>query len=74
MLSQYYVCFDKNAWYYYKLSPYIDHDLKIRVNRNNTEAVNVKLWVPIQPFMMNELTEISRRHFYKIVRLSNAKK
>ena len=74
MSSQYYVCFANNSWYYYKLSPDLDHDLKIRVNRNNTEAVNEKFWVPIQPLMMNELTEISRREFYRIVRLSNAKK
>jgi len=74
MSSQYYVRFTNNTWFYYRMSPDLNHDLKICANRNNTEAVNVKLWVPIQPFMMNELTEISRRDFYKIVRLSNAKK
>lgn len=75
MSSQYYVILNYNTWYYYRLSSDPKRDIKICANKDKTEAVKVKIWVPLQPLLLVDgLIEISRREFYKIVRLSNAKK
>ena len=74
MSSRYYVILNYNTWYYYRLSSDPKRDIKICANKEKTEAVTVILWVPLQPLLVERLTEISRREFYRIVRLSNAKK